>query len=133
MARVAAGFSRALWFLGFVDARHAAPANARHPESAAGDEGSLPASNLGPECQRKFAAVDKGSQRAVFSQRRLCFFNFKSQISNLKFLLWWFRQVLGDAAYENYLRSARRDLGVRELAPALQIASMACALQRRPG
>jgi len=23
---------------------------------------------------------------------------------------WWFRQVLGDAAYENYLRSANRHL-----------------------
>lgn len=34
--------------------------------------------------------------------------NFKSQISNLKFLWWWLRQVLGDAAYENYLRSTQR-------------------------
>ncbi|MBI1750204.1 MAG: hypothetical protein HY234_01775 [Acidobacteria bacterium] len=34
--------------------------------------------------------------------------SFKSQISNLKFLWWWLRQVLGDAAYENYLRCADR-------------------------
>ncbi|MBI1737969.1 MAG: hypothetical protein HYR58_01815 [Acidobacteria bacterium] len=29
-------------------------------------------------------------------------------MSNLKFLWWWLRQVSGDAAYENYLRSTRR-------------------------
>lgn len=34
--------------------------------------------------------------------------NFKSQISNLKFLWWYLRQVSGDAAYENYLRSTGR-------------------------
>jgi uncharacterized short protein YbdD (DUF466 family) len=34
--------------------------------------------------------------------------SFKSQISNLKFLWWWFRQVSGDAAYDNYLRSTQR-------------------------
>lgn len=34
--------------------------------------------------------------------------SFQSQIANLKFLWWWFRQVSGDAAYENYLRSAQR-------------------------
>ena len=33
--------------------------------------------------------------------------NFKSLSSNFKFLFWWLRQVLGDAAYENYLRSCR--------------------------
>jgi len=34
--------------------------------------------------------------------------NLKSAIANLKLLGWWFRQVSGDAAYENYLRSAAR-------------------------
>ena len=34
--------------------------------------------------------------------------NLKSAIANLKFLWWWFRQVSGDAAYENYLRSTQR-------------------------
>ncbi len=33
---------------------------------------------------------------------------FKSQLSNFRLLFWWFRQILGDSAYENYLRSARR-------------------------
>ena len=32
----------------------------------------------------------------------------KSAILNLKSLLWWLRQVLGDSAYENYLRSTHR-------------------------
>lgn len=34
--------------------------------------------------------------------------NFRFQISNLKFLWWWLRQVSGDAAYENYLSWAAR-------------------------
>lgn len=33
--------------------------------------------------------------------------NFKSQISNLRLLWWFLRQVSGDAAYENYLCSSR--------------------------
>jgi uncharacterized short protein YbdD (DUF466 family) len=33
--------------------------------------------------------------------------NGKSAIARLNLLCWWLRQVLGDAAYENYLRSAR--------------------------
>lgn len=37
--------------------------------------------------------------------------NFKPQISNFKWFWWWLRQVLGDAAYENYLRSAARSGG----------------------
>jgi uncharacterized short protein YbdD (DUF466 family) len=32
--------------------------------------------------------------------------NLKSQISNLKWLWWWLRQVCGDAAYENYVKTA---------------------------
>lgn len=36
----------------------------------------------------------------------------KSQISNMKFLWWWLRQVSGDAAYENYLAwAAGRGVG----------------------
>ncbi len=31
---------------------------------------------------------------------------------------WWLRQVMGDAAYENYLRSASRRRGVGEAAKA---------------
>ena len=42
--------------------------------------------------------------------------SFQSHISNLKFLWWWFRQVSGDAAYENYLRSAQRAAGVQSAA-----------------
>jgi uncharacterized short protein YbdD (DUF466 family) len=34
--------------------------------------------------------------------------NLKSQISNLKWLWWWLRQVCGDAAYENYVKAAAR-------------------------
>ena len=34
--------------------------------------------------------------------------SLQSRIANLKFLWWWLRQVTGDAAYENYLRSCRR-------------------------
>ncbi len=34
--------------------------------------------------------------------------SLKSQTPKLRFLWWWLRQVSGDAAYENYLRSARR-------------------------
>ena len=34
--------------------------------------------------------------------------NLKFQISNLKLLWWWLRQVSGDAAYENYLSWAVR-------------------------
>jgi uncharacterized short protein YbdD (DUF466 family) len=33
--------------------------------------------------------------------------NLKSAILNVRFFFWWFRQVLGDAAYENYVCSAR--------------------------
>ena len=33
--------------------------------------------------------------------------SWNSVSSRLRALGWWFRQVLGDAAYENYLRSAR--------------------------
>jgi uncharacterized short protein YbdD (DUF466 family) len=33
--------------------------------------------------------------------------SFQSQIAKLKFLWWWFRQVSGDAAYDNYVRSCR--------------------------
>ena len=35
--------------------------------------------------------------------------NLKSVIAKLEMCCWWFRQVTGDAAYENYLRSAQRD------------------------
>jgi uncharacterized short protein YbdD (DUF466 family) len=38
--------------------------------------------------------------------------NFKLQISNLKSVWWWLRQVSGDAAYENYVAwAARRGRG----------------------
>lgn len=33
----------------------------------------------------------------------------KFEIPNLRFLWWWFRQVSGDAAYENYLDWAGRN------------------------
>ena len=41
--------------------------------------------------------------------------HLQSKISNLKWLRaawWWLRQVSGDAAYENYLRSAQRGAGI---------------------
>jgi uncharacterized short protein YbdD (DUF466 family) len=31
--------------------------------------------------------------------------NLRFEISNLRAVWWWLRQVFGDAAYENYLRS----------------------------
>ena len=34
--------------------------------------------------------------------------NLKSQISNLKWLWLWLREMSGDAAYEHYLASVRR-------------------------
>jgi len=34
--------------------------------------------------------------------------NLRSRISELKSLWWWVRQVFGDAAYENYIRSRRK-------------------------
>lgn len=34
--------------------------------------------------------------------------SFRLQIPNFRGIWWWVRQVLGDAAYENYLRSQRR-------------------------
>ena len=34
--------------------------------------------------------------------------HLKFEISNLKWLWWWLRQVSGDAAYENYLQWAQR-------------------------
>ena len=34
--------------------------------------------------------------------------NFQFPFSILRRIGWWLRQVSGDAAYENYLRSARR-------------------------
>ena len=37
--------------------------------------------------------------------------NLQSTIANLKMFCWWFRQITGDAAYENYLRSAQRPAG----------------------
>jgi uncharacterized short protein YbdD (DUF466 family) len=40
--------------------------------------------------------------------------NFRLQITNLRAAWWWLRQVLGDAAYENYLRSQRRRNRARE-------------------
>ena len=45
--------------------------------------------------------------------------SLKTAIANLKMFCWWFRQVTGDAAYENYLRSARREsAGARHSSPA---------------
>jgi hypothetical protein len=37
--------------------------------------------------------------------------NLRSQVSNFRGLWWWLRQVAGDAAYENYLRSRARRCG----------------------
>lgn len=34
--------------------------------------------------------------------------NLKSQISNLKSMWWWLRQVTGDTAYERYLENLTR-------------------------
>lgn len=34
--------------------------------------------------------------------------DLKFEISNLKWLWWWLRQVSGDAAYENYVAWAAR-------------------------
>ncbi len=34
--------------------------------------------------------------------------NWKGPFSKLKSLWWWLRQMSGDAAYENYLRSVAR-------------------------
>lgn len=55
--------------------------------------------------------------------------SFQAQIANLKFLWWWFRQVSGDAAYENYLRSAQRFAGVGQRAcpDAADTGSRPCA------
>jgi uncharacterized short protein YbdD (DUF466 family) len=40
--------------------------------------------------------------------------NFRLQITNFRAAWWWLRQVFGDAAYENYLRSQRRRAHVPE-------------------
>ena len=45
---------------------------------------------------------------AIFRFPIAIFLNLKSQISNLKWLWWWLRQVSGDAAYERYLEHASR-------------------------
>jgi len=43
--------------------------------------------------------------------------NLKFQISNLKWLWWWLRQVSGDAAYENYLAWATRRASAPDTGP----------------
>jgi len=49
--------------------------------------------------------------------------NFKFEISNLKLLWWWVRQMSGDAAYERYLEShhhvSRRGRGAQGPKPIL--------------